>query len=204
MKSCTFGPFNHALNVLLGIGPVKGGPSIWHSMSIMLAGMYLGASLRGASHNSLASFYFSSLVLLLVSSALGALLIQDNLLEAGQKFVGHTYRSSNMAGYYLVGLFCTVSSIAIFCFVIGSRSVPGPLDYVFSVGYSSLFSYTLGNVLLNLLGGFARQFHLFLFLLMFFMCVVLLTAVKARVPCYGVLSEMLNFRYGKGLKRIDR
>jgi hypothetical protein len=173
-------------------------------MSIMLAGMYLAASLKGGSHNRLASFYFSSLVLLLVSAALGALLIQDNLLEAGQKFVGHTYRNSNMAGYYLVGLFFTVASIAIFCFVIGSRSVPVPLDYVFSVGYSSLFSYTLGNVLLNLFGSFARQFHLLVFLFVFFTCVVLLTAVKARLPFYGVLSEMLNFRYGRGLKRIDR
>ncbi len=203
-KTYTFGFFNHALNVLFGIGPAKGGPSIWHSMSIMLAGMYLASGSRAGSHNRRANFYSSSLVLLFMSSVLGALLIEENLLEAGAKFVGHTYRNNNMVGYYLIGIFCTVASITILSLVIGSRSVPVPLDYVFSIGYSSLFSYTLGNILLNLFGAFAKQFNLFLFLVVFFTSVVLLTAEKGRLPFYDVLSDMMNFRYGKGLRRRDR
>jgi hypothetical protein len=201
-RSYTFGSFNHVLNVAVGIGPARGGPSIWHATSIMLAGMYLASSMRGGGYSRASSLYFSSLVLLLLSMGLGALLIDDNLVEIYHKFVGHTYRSSNMVGYYLVGIICSVSVVTMLFSIIGCRPISSRAEHLLAIGCSSLFSYTFGNILLNLFGCFSKRGHLLQFLVPFLACVVVVTAVKGRLPFYGVLSDVMNLRYGKRLGRV--
>jgi len=139
-----------------------------------------------------------------LSLMLGAALIDEPLFEAWKKFAGPTYRVSNMAGYYIIGIFCSVVSITVFCFLIGFRSFPFSAKYLLPIGCSSLFSYTLGNVFLNLFGSFARQFHPLLFLFLFFSCVLFFTIIKRRLPFYGVISDILNFGHNKELQRPNR
>ena len=182
-KSHSYGVFDHPMNVLFGVGRVKGGPSVWHSTSFLLAGMYVASSLRGKG-NQLLHFYISSLTLLVVMVLIGGLLIDDTISVAWWKFADYSYRASNMIGYYIIGIVCSVASILLFSLLFGTRPMPAPITLVLPLGYSSLFSYTFGNILLNLTGGYARYVPLPVYIALFFLIVWFMTARRERVASW--------------------
>tara|TARA_R110001592_G_scaffold363341_1_gene684446 strand:+ start:70547 stop:71545 length:999 start_codon:yes stop_codon:yes gene_type:complete len=156
-RNLSFGFLDHPLNVFFGAGPVKGGPSIWHSLSFLLAGMFIASSLECISNKSNNQFYTYCLYLLACSLILALFLIQESPSEAWTKFADMSYRLHNMAGYYLIGVVCSVITLAVFSVVIGKKPLPKWANILMPMGYSSLFSYTFGNCLLNLFGGISTQ-----------------------------------------------
>ena len=202
-ESFSFGRFDHPLNVLAGLGPALGGPSVWHSLSFLLAGMFLASSLNADGPIRLSRFYLFALVLLVTCVVLRVLLVADPFPDAWWKFVDFTYRTHNMAGYFVIGIFGSVVSIGVVCFLVGVRKLPRPIQALMPVGYASLFSYTLGNVLLNLFGSFAGRVPSLVFLIPFFAAVLVITSIRKRLLFYDVLNDILNFRFNKVLQRTE-
>ena len=62
-----------------------------------------------------------------------------------------------MPGYYLIGIVTSVFWITLFALLIGTRELSRPVKFFLPLGLSSLFSYTTGNVLLNLSGYVATR-----------------------------------------------
>ena len=196
-KKYSFGPLDIPLNVFFGIGPCKGGPSIWHSLSLLLAGMLVATSLRNSCNNQLSTFYFTSSLIIVTSLLLGLLLIDDNPFSAWKKFVDFTYRGSNAGGFYIIGIIGSTAIMMLLGMLIGTRAVPFPLTCLLPFGHSSLFAYTFGNVLLNLIGSMASKIPLLIFLPLFFALVLLCTVLARRVH-FGTRLSAQAIRCGQG------
>ena len=155
LKGVDFGVFNNPLNVLFGVGRGRFGPSVWHSMSFVLSGMLLASSLTGRAktlRNAFSRFYLIALGLVSICVVAWFPLVHDGPAEAWVKFADFTYRGSNVPGYYLIGIVTSVFWITLFSVLIGTRELSRPVKFFLPLGLSSLFSYTTGNVLLNLSG----------------------------------------------------
>lgn len=183
-KSFSFGPLDYPLNILCGIGPVTGGPSIWHSLSFLLAGMYVATGLQEMDNAPLPAFRTASAFLLITVSLLGLILIDDAPGTAWHKFVDFSYRSRNMAGYYIIGILCSTTVMLLFAMFLGTRAVPFPFSVLLPLGHSSLFAYTFGNILLNLSGPLAEKMDLLFFLPLFFSLVFCGTILVSRGPSW--------------------
>jgi hypothetical protein len=122
-------------------------------------------------------------------------LIQESPAQAWTKFADMSYRLHNMAGYYLIGVICSVITLAVFSVVIGEKPLPKWANILMPMGYSSLFSYTFGNCLLNLFGGISTQMPSLVFLVLFFSLVLVTTTVLKQLPFYTTVHSFLNFRF---------
>jgi len=191
-KGYTFGVFDRPLNALFGIGARPGGPSVWHSMCFMLAGMFVASGLPSGPDRRLFGFFRSSSVMLTVSIALGVVFIHEKPGSALRMFAGAGYRSDNRIEFIIIGIFCSVMMMMIFGAVFGSRPPPRLLKLFLPVGQASLFAFTLGNILLNFTLTIARQWPPAVYLSIFFCCVLFLTRTRERLPYYTLIHDMLN------------
>jgi hypothetical protein len=197
LKAVDFGVFNNPLNVLFGFGPGRRGPSVWHSLSFVLAGMLLASSLTRSAptlRSAFSHFYLSSLCLVLACGLSWFVLVKETPAEAWIKFADFTYRGSNMPGYYVIGIVTSVTTITLFSVLIGTRELSRPVQFFLPLGLSSLLSYTTGNVLLNLFGFAATRIDPAIYLALFFTSVLLITKYIDRMPYYGVANELLQLR----------
>jgi hypothetical protein len=170
--------FNTPLNLLFGVGLSRFGPSVWHSLSFVLSGMLLASSLTGDAEtlrNAFLRFYLIALGLVSICAVAWFPLVHDSPAEAWVKFVDLTYRESNMPGYYLIGIVTSVFWITLFSLLIGTRELSRPVKFFLPLGLSSLFSYTTGNVLLNLSGYVAPRVDPTLYTAVFFVSVLIIT-----------------------------
>ncbi len=198
LKSADFGSFNHLLNFLAGVGPLKTGPSVLHSFIFLLAGMYMASSLTSSgppARTDLSAFYAASLRLLTTFVVLAVLLIQQDPVDAWRMFADYTYRGNNMIGYYIIGGITSVLALTAFCYVIGTKPPPRLAAFFLSIGTSSLISYTCGNILLVLFGFMAAMVSPYVFITLFFVCVILITKYIDRAPMYGFFNHLLTFKY---------
>src|SRR5262249_20204877 len=81
LKGVDFGVFNPPLNVLLGVGLSRSGPSVWHSLSFVLSGMLLASSLTGGAqtlHNAFLRFYLIALGLVSICAVFWFPLVHDS------------------------------------------------------------------------------------------------------------------------------
>lgn len=199
LKGTSFGALDFPLNLLLGIGPVSGGPSIWHSQCFLLAGMFVATGLTDNRDAPLAGLYRALALLLVVMSVSGLLLITDPLPVAWEKFVDFTYRSKNMAGYYIIGTLCSTVTLSGLALSIGTRPLPYPVTCLLPLGQSSLFAYTFGNVVLNLFAPLTTKIPLPVFLPSFFCLVLIGTVLAQRLP-FGKRNAKLPAGPDPGLR----
>ena len=199
LKGVDFGVFNSPLNVLFGVGLGRLlGPSVWHSMSFVLSGMLLASSLTGGAEtlrNAFSRFYLIALGLVSICAVAWFPLVHDGPAEAWVKFADSTYRGSNMPGYYLIGIVTSVFWITLFSLLIGTRELSRPVKFFLPLGLSSLFSYTTGNVLLNLSGYVATRVDPTLYIAVFFVSVLIITKYIDRMPYYEYANELMCLRF---------
>jgi len=197
LKAVDFGMFNNPLNVLFGFGPPRRGPSVWHSLAFVLAGMLLASSLTGGAatlRSAFSRFYVHGLCLIAACALFWSVMVHDSPAEAWVKFAEFTYRGNNMPGYYLIGIVTSVVTITLCSLAIGTRELPRAVRFFLPLGLSSLLSYTTGNVLLNLSGSAATRIDPAIYMALFFAGVLLITKYIERMPYYGVANELLHLR----------
>jgi OpgC protein len=107
----------------------------------------------------------------------------------------YTYRRSNMPGYYLIGIVTSVFWITLFSLLIGTRELSRPVKFFLPLGLSSLFSYTTGNVPLNLSGYVATRVDPTLYIVVFFVSVLSITKYIDRIPYYEYANELMCLRF---------
>jgi hypothetical protein len=142
------------MGILLGIGEMRVGPSVWHGMTFALAGMLIGTGLEGfrESDFQLRDFYRSSAVVVTVCLAIViGLVASSSMFEVAKSFAYFTYRAQNHIGYYAIGLIAAVGTLTLLSFAIPlRRPLPSWSRAPLALGTASLLSFTAGNVILNL------------------------------------------------------
>lgn len=197
LKMVDFNWLNSPLNILFGIGPYKGGPSVWHCISFVFAGMLTAASLGGHSSSTKTNFanFYKCCFLLIGSFALYWFVVTDDGLKDGlMKFVNYSYRANNMPEYFTIGVIVSVATISMFCMLIGTKELPRPFNLFLPLGLSSLTAYTAGNMLLNLFGSFADSVSPVLFVLVFLTAVLLIVTFLEKLPFYAAAKDIMHLK----------
>jgi hypothetical protein len=160
--------------------------------------MLLASSLTGGAktlRNAFSRFYLIALGLVSICAVAWFPLVHDSPAEAWVKFADFTYRGSNMPGYYLIGIVTSVFWITLFSLLIGTRELSRPVKFFLPLGLSSLFSFTTGNVLLNLSGYVATRVDPTLYIAVFFVSVLIITKYIDRMPYYEYANELMCLRF---------
>ena len=149
----SLGRFDALAGILFGTGSTLDGPSVWHGMTFVFAGMLVAASLHNWKEAGLKRFYYTLFALTAVSLTVVAYLAADvSLAGVIKRFANYNYRSHNHIGYYAVGLIACAITLFILSRIIplhGKMSGWTRIPLAFS--RSSLLSYSLGNIFLSLL-----------------------------------------------------
>ncbi|MBA6411787.1 OpgC domain-containing protein [Parahaliea sp. F7430] len=196
LKASDFGAMNNAMNTLFGIGPVKAGPSVWHSLCFVFAGMLMASSFNTArsTRNDINSrFYFNAFGLVITCLLAWYFLIDKSFSVGWWSFVDMSYRKDNAAGYFIIGTLTSVITFIFFKLWIGTRTPPFLFQLLLPIGLSSLFSYTVGNCLLNLFGIEVIAYPL-LTAILFFPLLVFITRYITLLPGYQMINDLLNLR----------
>ena len=194
-KSIDFGFLNYPINMLLGIGMGRGGPSVIGAFIFYLSGMIVAASVNRSNLDP-KGFYKSISYVFIIMLGFGIVVIHEDLLEVWKHFADfHAYRKHNAPEYYIIGTSCCLLSIAVFYIFIGEKTLSKPLALFLPIGTSSLISYTVGNMLLNLSLRYARDINPFIFLLVFFSAVLVITRNIRNIPFYKNASALMNLEY---------
>ena len=199
LPAIDFGIFNHPMNILSGYGLHKGGPSVWGSLSFYLAGIIFASSIRSIDTKMDKKI---SLVLLSILIILGFFLIDENFNKMWIYFSEGIYRKNNSPGYYIIGIIGSLITISIIQFLIGSKSYSRSLRYILPIGTSSLISYTTGNIILNLINIETIFINQFLFIILFFSLVMIITINISKFPWYKEISEMMELNFDNILKKV--
>lgn len=155
LAGASFGSYESLAGMLFGIGASPIGPSVWHGMTFVLVGMLVGTSLAGWSQPDfrLNAFYFVSMIVFAVTGLVVLWLVRESsLFEVARSFTNFKYRTSNHIGYYAIGVLgCSITLVLLSRLVPFDRPMADWAHLPLALGTSSLMSYTLGNVALNLL-----------------------------------------------------
>jgi len=192
-KSADFGSWNHLLNVLFGIGPKRGGPSVVHSTTFIFAGMFLAAGLRTGGPG-LRGFYLHAAVLLVTVTAAVWPLTTHTAGELWLNFANTQYRIHNLREYFGIGIFCSVLLLVGIALTVRDRPPGRLLEVLLPLGYSSLITYTLGNVLLNLLDSQFDQLPLPVGLPLFLGILLIVVTWMKRLPGYSTLEAIFSVK----------
>ena len=142
----------HWAGVVFGTGSYQGGPSVWHGLTFVLAGVIAAAGLRGWRERGFRAFYVYVGLMLLIALAVTANLYR--FYGFWGLFKGYTvyfeFRADNHPGYYVIGLAGCLLVISLLSRVVPRDRLPGWKVYPLRFGQMALTSFTLGNVLLNL------------------------------------------------------
>ncbi len=184
MDGVSFDRLSRPVSILFGIGHHDNGPSVYHSLSFVLAGMGAATAFEQPAGARVRHFVAVSALLLVTVSVAGAFMIPDPPTVAWTKFIDYTYRGANEPGYFLIGIGTSIVGLNACLVAFGSRPVPGFVAYLLPLGCSSLFAYTLGNVLLNLFGSLSGHVSAVVFLGAFFVAVIAATRAVTFMPAY--------------------
>jgi len=149
----SLGRFDALIGILFGTGSTLDGPSVWHGMTFVFAGMLVAASLHDWKEAGLKRFYYTLFALTAVSLTVVAYLAADvSLAGVIKRFANYNYRSHNHIGYYAVGLIACAITLFILSRIIPLHGkMPGWTRIPLAFSRSSLLSYSLGNIFLSLL-----------------------------------------------------
>lgn len=197
-QSINYGILNQPLNVLLGIGTHRFGPSVYGAFSFALAGMIVASCFtKPIPENNAVNISLVIGSLAAILSVLGLILIHEDFKQAWIYFSDFTYRGANAPGYYIIGTLGSLLTITIFYFTVGSKTPIKPVQFILPVGTSSLISYTTGNLFLNLFGLQVKAMNPFVTTVFFFVGVVLITRYIDRLPFYNQLEAFMNLRFAQ-------
>ncbi|MBN2433608.1 MAG: OpgC domain-containing protein [Acidobacteria bacterium] len=197
MQLVDFGVFNRPLNILLGIGPLPGGPSIWGALSFYAAGMIVASSLHGPEGSAqvkVGRFYRVSLGLLAIVAVGHWILVDEGAVAAWRAFTGPVYRATNDPGYYTIGIMGSVVMILFFHLIFSRVTTPPAIGFFLPLGVSSLMAYTLGNIVLNLGGRYLGLLGPVVAVAVFLVLVRMMIVYLPRLPFYKYCNECLHFR----------
>jgi hypothetical protein len=144
-------PFDHWELILVGSSTKSYGPSVWHGMTFISCGMILAFSL--VSSQDMKKFYFTLAVMTAVAFLLLVYIFnQYSVHEILKDFVMAKLRGQNHFGYYVIGIILCFFYLLLFSLFFRQEGKVGLFSrMLLSLGKHSLFSYTLGNIILNLL-----------------------------------------------------
>jgi hypothetical protein len=149
----SFGKFDALIGIFLGTGTFLDGPSVWHGMTFVFSGMLVAASLHNWNEAGLKRFYYTLFTLAAVSLIVIAYLATDvSLTGIARRFASYSYRAHNHIGYYAVGLLACAITLFVLSQIIPLYSkMPEWTRVPLAFSRSSLLSYSLGNIILNLI-----------------------------------------------------
>jgi len=149
-----FGTINEWAGMLLGTGTFRVGPSVWHGYTFVLIGMLIATSLSNWRDQGLQSFYKVSCVLSVIALGVIFFILNDATLPAVlDLYITYTaYRAHNHFGYYAIGSFSGIIILILIAILFPlNKAVPSATKKILVLGRSSLLSFSLGNIFLNLI-----------------------------------------------------
>lgn len=146
-------PWAQWTGIFLGAGPSSEGPSVWHGLTFVLAGMWVASGLRHWQETGLRPFYgYGSMLLVLTLAGTFYLILENGWSTVADNFVEYSaYRRSNHIGYYLIGISSSILLLFLLSVTVPQSTLPAWTRYPLEFGKSSLFSYSLANICLNLI-----------------------------------------------------
>ncbi len=146
-------PWAQWVGIFLGSGPSPEGPSIWHGLTFVFTGMFVASGLRNWQEAGLAPFYrYGTILLVITLSGVLYLVFENGLQTVANSYVEYsTYRRSNDIGYYLIGTSTSVVLLFILSAIVPQSKLPEWTRFPLEFGRSSLLSYSLANICLNLI-----------------------------------------------------
>ena len=203
----SLGRFDALTGILFGTGSTLDGPSVWHGMTFVFAGMLVAASLHDWKEAGLKRFYYTLFALTAVSLTVVAWLAADvSLTGVIKRFASYNYRSHNHIGYYAVGLIACAITLFILSRIIPLHGkMPGWTRIPLAFSRSSLLSYSLGNIFLSLLPAAAASQSVSRAVLysVLFLIVLMLLMNSRHLEAWYQKASLIRFEpgMGKGLLR---
>jgi hypothetical protein len=144
----TFGP---ATGVIFGLGPTGLGPSVWHGLTVVAVGMILGGAIRGQQGLELREFNRMTTLMLVVAAGIILLVLTSHgLTGVVRGYLGGRFRQANYYGYYTIGIAASLLTLLVLSAIVPRGGLFGRSARLLAVGRYSLFTFTLGNVVLGL------------------------------------------------------
>lgn len=197
-----FSILGYPLNNMFGVGKVVGGPSAIFSLIFVFSGMIVASSLRKCNKGSLKIFYMY--LLFFVISILLAIFILNDLssVRLAKDYLSlysyGSFRKVNSYNYFLLGTLFSCINIGLICLIFESllkiNSLP---PVVISTGKFSLFTFTLGNVVLNLFAFPLYNVESGLVMCMFFTVLIVGARFVHLFPYFNEITEILNLKLVK-------
>jgi len=203
----SLGQFDALTGILFGTGSTLDGPSVWHGMTFVFAGMLVAASLHNWKEAGLKQFYYTLFALTAVSLTVVAYLATDvSLTGVIKRFANYNYRSHNHIGYYAVGLIACAITLFILSRIIPLHGkMPGWTRIPLAFSRSSLLSYSPGNIFLSLLPAAAASQSVSRAVLssVLFLIVLMLLMNSRYIEDWYRKASLIRFEpgMGKGLLR---
>lgn len=160
LADTSFGPLTPWVGIVLGAGSYHVGPSVLHGFTFVLAGMLVGAGLQGWRERGLRRFYgyaFGMLAVAVAAAAVVAVLPGPDGVPRGavgvlKGFVDYSvFRADNHLGYYAAGLALCLGTLLVLSWTVPRSALPAWSAVPLQFGQSSLLSYALGDILLNVM-----------------------------------------------------
>ena len=188
--------------ILLGTGSTLDGPSVWHGMTFVFAGMLVAASLHNWKEAGLKSFNYTLLAMAAVCIIIVAWLAADvSLPGVIRRFANYQYRSHNHIGYYAVGLLaCAVTLFVLSRIIPLHGKMPDWTRVPLSFSRSSLLSYSLGNIILSLFPASmaSQSVSGAIFASLLFLVVLLLLVSSRHLEAGYRWASLVRFEPGAG------
>ncbi|HHH43860.1 MAG TPA: DUF1624 domain-containing protein [Gammaproteobacteria bacterium] len=198
----SLGRLDALAGILLGTGSTLDGPSVWHGMTFVFAGMLVAASLHNWKQAGLKQFNYTLLAMAAVCMAIVAWLAADvSLSGVIRRFANYQYRSHNHIGYYAVGLIACAATLFVLSRIIPLHSkMPGWTRVPLSFSRSSLLSYSLGNIILSLLPASMASQNVSgaIFASLLFLAVLLLLVSSRQLEAGYRWASLVRFEPGAG------
>ena len=179
------------MNILFGTGSIGGGPSVIHGLIFLFA----GAALAAAYKKGMPYFVAAYTGHLALGAVMATIYIDIPIEDAYWKFADLSYRTYGQPGYCIFGLWVSLTLVVVASVTIGKKTLPSRLGPPISLGTSSLFSFTLGNVLFNLAHQLDAQARWPLLSTAVILTIVVYTTFyKRQLPYYQQADDVLNLR----------
>ena len=197
-ESIAFGHFGYVINKLTGMGDASGGPSVLFGLLFVLTGMVAG-SYSSRSSDSKAIYVLS---LVICSIFITILFIResaftiDSIKTVMTDYAYGQYRSAQNLNYYFLG---TTYALITFCSIKILVDKVGLFRYLglrlSAVAISSLFAFSIGNIVLNLMSDVSNFISPIISLSIFFIAVTMMSIYKEKLPLYNILNKLFKLNF---------
>ena len=191
--------YSKLAGIIFGVVGAPEGPSVAHGFTFVGVGMLLSRGLMNWKSTGLSHFYRRCATVCLICLAIVAVLVyHTSPLDVGTNFTRYTaYRLHNHPGYYAIGTVGSISILILTSLVVPAhRSISQWGKLPLTLGTSSLMSYTLANVFINLciselsldINYYTSLFYFFIFITVVVLAVKL-TLYLSEIRALEILSR---------------